>query len=91
MRSATSDPELKRHFFSSKGEERDKSKSNKKKNRTSIHGPLITSDAFDNILHTAGRRRDVAGAGVRIRGRLWERTQLTDAQLRAGGSGENAV
>lgn len=47
--------------------------------------------AFDSILHTAVKRGDGAGAGVSIRGQHREQTQLTDTQLRAGGSGKTLL
>lgn len=87
IRSATSDPELERHFFPQKGKKGTKARAK----ITSIWRLQKLAHAFESVLPTAVKSGDVAGGGVSIRGQHREQTQLTDTQLRAGGSGENVV
>lgn len=84
IRSATSDPELERHFFPQKGKKGTKARAK----ITSIWRLQKLAPAFESVLHTAVKSGDVAGGGVSIRGQHREQTQLTDTQLRAGGSGK---
>lgn len=87
IRSATSDPELERHFFPQKGKKGTKARAK----ITSIWRLQKLAHAFESVLHTAVKSGDVAGGGVSIRGQHREQTQLTDTQLRAGGSGKTLL